>query len=253
MIPREESVVRTLVEMADTLVGDFDVVEILTGLASRCVDLLGISAAGVMLASSRGDVRLVASSSEAMRLVELFELQAEEGPCLDAYRSGHRVDHLILRAGSEPWPRFSAAALEAGFQSVSALPLRLRDTTIGALNLFSTGRLRMEEPDAVVARALADLAAISVIQHRVTEDREKTNEQLSFALGSRIVIEQAKGIVAERAGVDLPEAFARLRLFARNHNRRLTDVATAAVEGTLEEAAWAAQPSDRAGGRSRRS
>jgi len=168
MARREDLVVRALVEMADTLVGDFDVVELLTGLAARCVELLGISAAGVMVATVQGDIRLVASSSEAMRVLELFELQADEGPCLDAYCSGESVDHLILQAGSDPWPRFSVAALEAGFQSVSALPLRLRDSTIGALNLFSVGVAPMSEPNTVVARAFADLAAISIIQHRST-------------------------------------------------------------------------------------
>ena len=235
---REELIVRALVEMADTLVGDFDVVELLTGLASRCVELLGISAAGVMVATPQGDVRLVASSSEAMRVLELFELQAEEGPCLDAYRSGEPVDHLILDAGSDPWPRFSVAAFEAGFQSVSALPLRLRDITIGALNLFSVGVTPMSESNAVVARALADLAAISIIQHRIADEHQRTNEQLSYALNSRIVIEQAKGIIAERAGVDLAEAFDRLRAYARDHNRRLTEVAIAAVDGTLDPDAW---------------
>ena len=235
---REESVVRALVEMADTLVGDFDVVELLTGLASRCVELLGISAAGVMVATAQGDVRLVASSSEAMRVLELFELQAEEGPCLDAYRSGEPVDHLILAAGSDPWPRFSVAALEAGFQSVSALPLRLRDATIGALNLFSVGMAPMSEPNTVVARAFADLAAISILQHRSADEHQRTNEQLSSALNSRIVIEQAKGIIAERAGVGLSVAFDRLRGYARDHNLRLTEVAHAAVDGTLDPDAW---------------
>lgn len=235
---REELVVRALVEMADTLVGDFDVVELLTRLASRCVELLGISAAGVMVATVQGDVRLVASSSEAMRVLELFELQAEEGPCLDAYRSGEPVDHLILDAGSDPWPRFSVAALEAGFHSVSALPLRLRDATIGALNLFSVGVVPMSEPNTVVARAFADLAAISVLQHRSADEHQRTNEQLSYALNSRIVIEQAKGIIAERAGIDLSEAFDLLRGYARDHNRRLTEVALAAVDGSLDPDAW---------------
>ena len=235
---REELIVRALVEMADSLVGDFDVVELLTGLASRCVELLGISAAGVMVATVQGDVRLIASSSEAMRVLELFELQAEEGPCLDAYRSGEPVDHLILNAGSDPWPRFSVAALESGFQSVSALPLRLRDITIGALNLFSVGVAPMSESNAVVARALADLAAISIIQHRVADEHQRTNEQLSYALNSRIVIEQAKGIIAERAGIDVSEAFDRLRGYARDHNLRLTEVAHAAVDATLDPDAW---------------
>lgn len=240
---REQSIVEALVEMADTLIGDFDVVELLTGLASRCVDLLGISAAGVMVATAKGDVRLVASSSEAMRLVELFELQTEEGPCLDAYRSGERVEHLILHAGSDPWPNFSTAALEAGFQSVSALPLRLRDSTIGALNLFSVGQTPMTEANTVVARALADLACISIIQHRTADEQQRTNEQLSHALNSRIVIEQAKGVIAERAGIEVSDAFDRLRRYARNHNQRLTEVARATVEGTLNPPAWLPIPS----------
>ena len=245
---REELVVKALVEMADTLVGDFDVVDLLTALASRCVELLGISAAGVMVATAQGDVRLVASSSETMRVVELFELQAEEGPCLDAFRSGEPVDHLILQAGSDPWPRFSVAALDAGFHAVSALPLRLRETTIGALNLFGVGVTPMGEANMVVARAFADLAAISILQHRSADERQRTNEQLSHALNSRIIIEQAKGIVAERAGIGLSEAFDRLRGYTRDHNLRLTDVAQAAVEGTLDPGAWS-MPAPRRGSR----
>src|SRR5216684_4030537 len=132
---REESLVHSLVEMADTLVDDYDVVDLLTGLTDRCVNLLGASAAGVMLASPEGELRLVASSSEAMRVLEVFELQAQEGPCLDAYRTGERVEHEHLRAGGR-WPRFASVALKAGFQSAFALPLRLRDKTIGAMNLF---------------------------------------------------------------------------------------------------------------------
>jgi len=235
---RQESVIQALVEMADILVDDFDVVELLTRLASRCVDLLDVSAAGVMLASPERELHLIASSSEAMRVLELFELQAEEGPCLDAYRTGERVTHQVLHAGSDPWPRFGATALEAGFQSVSALPLRLRDTTIGALNLFSTGQTQMEESNEVIARAFADLAAISIVQHRAVDERQRTNDQLSRALSSRIVIEQAKGIISERAGLDLQEAFTRLRRYARDHNVRLTDVARGAVEGTLDPRAW---------------
>src|SRR5689334_10360398 len=134
---REANVVRSLVEMADTLVDNYDVVDLLTGLADRCVSLLGVSAAGVMLASPVGGLSLVASSSEAMRLLELFELQAQEGPCLDAFRTGERVEHEDLAAGPGRWPSFSAAARDVGFRSASALPLRLREATIGALNLLS--------------------------------------------------------------------------------------------------------------------
>jgi GAF domain-containing protein len=236
---REASVVQSLVEMADTLVRDFDVVELLTGLAERCVSLLGISAAGVMLVSPHGDLRLVASSSEAMRVLELFELQTHEGPCLDAFRTGERVEHENLQAGSGRWPRFATVAVEAGFQSVFALPLRLRDVTVGALNLFSVGVAPMDEADVAVARAFADLATISVLQHDAAAGTQRVNEQLSNALTSRTIIEQAKGIVFERVGnIDMAEAFSRLRTFARDHNQRLTDVAQAAVDGTLDAQAW---------------
>jgi GAF domain-containing protein len=243
---READVVRSLVEMADTLVDDYDVVDLLTGLADRCVDLLGVSAAGVMLASSpvllshpEGNLGLVASSSEAMRLLELFELQAQEGPCLDAFRTGERIEHENLRAGSGRWPSFSAAALEAGFQSALALPLRLRDVTLGALNLLSTTQTPMDEADVIVARAFADLAALSIVQHWAAADAQRLNEQLSAALASRVGIEQAKGVISARAGVDLAEAFFRLRAYARNRNLRLTDVAQAAVDGILDPQAWA--------------
>ena len=232
---------RSVAEMADTLVDDYDVVDLLTGLADRCVSLLGVSAAGVMLASPEGSLGLVASSSEAMRLLELFELQAQEGPCLDAFRTGEHVGHQDLEAGSGRWPSFSAAALREGFRSVSALPLRYRDVTLGALNLFSVARVPMDEADVMVARAFADLATLSIMQHRASAEAQRLNEQLSGALTSRVVIEQAKGVVAERAGVDLAEAFSRLRAYARSSNLRLTDVAQAAVAGTLDldSLAWA--------------
>jgi GAF domain-containing protein len=235
---REASVVASLVEMADTLTDDFDIVELLTGLADRCVNLLGVSAAGVMLASPAGSLRLVAYSSEAMRVVELFELQAHEGPCLDAYRTGERVEHENLLAGSGRWPRFATVAVEAGFQSAFAMPLRLRDNTIGALNLFSADQSPMSEEDVLVARAFADLAAISVVQHGIAAETQRVNEQLTQALESRVLIEQAKGVIFERVGIDMAEAFSRLRNYARTNNLRLTEVARAAIDGTLPAQAW---------------
>jgi GAF domain-containing protein len=241
-VTRESEVLRALVDMSDTLVADYDVIDVLTTLTDRCVHVLGVSAAGVMLASPPGDLRLVASSSEAMRVLELYELQAQEGPCLDAFRTGSAVEQETLRAGSGRWPAFATAAVQAGFQSVFALPLRLRETTIGALNLFSVDRAPMPEHDLIVARAFADLATVSVLQHRAATDAQRLNEQLSHALTSRIAIEQAKGVIAERVGVDLAEAFMRLRRHARNNNLRLTDVAQAAVDGTLDSSAWTPHP-----------
>ncbi len=239
---QEADAMRSLVEMADTIVDDYDVVDLLTVLADQCVNLFGVSAAGVMLASPEGSLGLVASSSEAMRLLELFELQAEEGPCLDAFRTGERVEHEDLESESGRWPSFSAAALREGFQSVSALPLRFRDVTLGALNLFSVTQARMAEADVIVARAFADLATISIVQHRATAQAQRVNEQLSAALTSRLVIEQANGLLAERAGVDLAEAFSRMRAYARTNKLRLTDVAEAAIGGTLDPLAWADYP-----------
>jgi transcriptional regulator with GAF, ATPase, and Fis domain len=240
---RDQSIIHYLVDIADNLVDNFDVVELLTDLADRCVDMLGISAAGVMLASPPDELRLVATSSEAMQLVELFELQAHEGPCLDAFLTGEPVQHEILSEGSGRWPRFSIVALDAGFESVLALPLRLRDTTIGALNLFSVGVSPMNESDVVVARGFADLATISVLQHGAAAEARRVNEQLSQALSSRIVIEQAKGVISERAHIDLSEAFTLLRNYARRHGLLLAEVAQSAIEGTLDAQAWAAPKS----------
>jgi GAF domain-containing protein len=239
---RESEVVRSLVEMADTLVDDYDLIDLLTGLADRCVNLLDVSAAGVMLASPGGSLGLAASSSEAMRLLELFELQSQEGPCLDAFRTGEPTGHEDLEVRPGRWPSFAAAALKAGFRSVSAVPLRLREATIGALNLLSVTRTPMDEADVIVVRAFADLAALSVIQHRASTQAHRLNEELSAALTSRVAIEQAKGVISERAGITLAEAFIRLRSYARNRNLRLTDVAQAAVDGTLDALAWSTPP-----------
>lgn len=235
---RERAIIDSLVAMADNLVADFDVVDMLTNLAHRCVTVLGVSAAGVMLASPAEELRLVASSSEAMRVVELFELQADEGPCLDAYHTGVRIEQDGLQAGTGRWPRFSLVAMEAGFRSVTALPLRLRERTVGALNLFNVQESPMDDHDVMVAQAFADLATISVLQHGAVADSQRINEQLTQALTSRVVIEQAKGVIAERAGVGIDEAFVRLRNYARAHNLRLVDVAGAAIGGTLPPAAW---------------
>jgi len=226
-IPRETLLAHTLVELADSLVADFDVIDLLTLLADRCVDVVDVAAAGLMLASPDGELRVLASSSEAMRVLELFELQADEGPCVDCYRSGEPIVNLKLADHDTRWPRFSPRAIEGGFRSVHALPMRLRGQTIGALNMFRIDEGPMREPDVVAAQALADVATIAILQHRAVRDAQILNEQLTRALNTRIAIEQAKGVVAERANLDMEHAFARLRRHARNHNLRLTDIAQA--------------------------
>jgi GAF domain-containing protein len=230
---REALLARTLVELADTLVADFDVVELLSLLTDRCVDVLDVGAAGLMLVAPEGDLRVMASSSEAMRLLELFELQSQEGPCLDCYRTGEPVLNQNLAASDDQWPRFAPEARAAGFASVHALPMRLRGTVLGALNLFHVHPGEMRPADVVAAQAMADVATIAILQHRATFEAQAVNEQLNHALNSRSVIEQAKGMVAEREGLDMEAAFALLRNHARNHNARLADIARAVIDGTL--------------------
>jgi GAF domain-containing protein len=239
---REAVLARTFVELADTLVDDFDVVELLSRLADRCVDVLDVAAAGLMLAAPDGELRVMASSSEAMRLLELFELQSQEGPCLDCYRTGEPVLNQDLATVNGRWPRFAAEALDAGFHSVHALPMRLRGTVIGALNLFHAGAGVMRQADVEAAQALADVATIAILQHRAVLEAQMVNEQLQNALNSRIVIEQAKGMVGERAGLSMEQAFVALRQHARNHNLRLADVAEQIIRGSLSGASLDSLP-----------
>ena len=230
---RETILARTLVELADTLVDEFDVVELLTLLTDRCVDVLDVAAAGLMLASPSGELRVMASSSEAMRVLELFELQAQEGPCLDCYRTGQPVVNQDLATVNGRWPRFANEAIAAGFRSVHALPMRLRGSVIGALNLFHVDAGEMREADVIAAQAFADVATIAVLQHRAVLEAQVVNDQLNYALNSRVVIEQAKGVLSERAKLDMERSFALLRGYARNHNLRLVDVAQSVIEDTL--------------------
>jgi GAF domain-containing protein len=228
---RTQILIRTLVELADTLVDDFDVVDLLTLLADRCVEALDVSAAGLMLASVDGDLRVVASSSEAMRLVEVFELQAAEGPCWDCYRTGERVGAGNLAASGQQWPRFTPVALAAGFKTAYAIPMRLRGAVIGALNLFSSETSALAPEDLDAAQALADVATIAILQDRAGREVQLVNEQLTHALNSRIMIEQAKGVLGQRSGIGMEEAFTHLRGYAREHNLLLTDVAREVIDG----------------------
>jgi transcriptional regulator with GAF, ATPase, and Fis domain len=231
-MPREALLARTLVELADTLVDDFDVVELLTLLTDRCVEVLNVSAAGLMLVAPEGDLRVVASSSEEVRLVELFELQSQEGPCPDCYRTGEPTLSRNLAGEQARWPQFGPVALKAGFQSVHALPMRLRGLTIGALNLFHVDEGELDEADLVAARALADIATIGILQHRAAREAHIVIDQLNHALQSRIAIEQAKGVLAERSHLDMDQAFAWMRQHARSQNRLLVDVAQDVIDGS---------------------
>lgn len=230
---REALLARTFVELADNLVDDFDVVDLMCLLADRCAELTGAAAVGLMLASPDGELRVLASSSEAMRLLEIFEAESDQGPCIDCYRSGGPVVGLDLSAADGPWSEFAPRAVAAGFLSVQAVPMRLRGRTIGAMNMYRRQRGPMLDVDVVAAQALADVSTIAILQHRAALDAQALNEQLQHALNARVVIEQAKGVLAERAGLDMEQSFARLRRHARNHGLRLTDVAQAVATKAL--------------------
>jgi GAF domain-containing protein len=227
METREGRLVRTFVEVADTLVADFDVVELLTSLANHCVELFDASEAGMLLADRRRGLQVVASSSTAMADLELFELQHDEGPCIDCFRSGRPVVSDDLERDRGRWPRFTPEALRAGFRGVWALPMRLRESTIGSLNLLRTSPAPLASSDLDTAQALADVATIGLIQQRAAEDARLLTEQLQTALDSRVVIEQAKGVLAEHAGLSMSAAFETLRAYARANQARLSDVAAA--------------------------
>jgi hypothetical protein len=231
---RERRVADTFVELADTLVDEFDVIDFLYVLTTRCVELLGVSAAGVLLADPRGHLQAAASSGEEARLVELFEVQHDEGPCLDCYRSGEPVVNADLGEASTLWPRFATQARAAGFVVTHALPLRLRRTVIGALNLFADTHAPLAPDERTLGQAMADAATIGILQHRAVQDGSQVSARLQEALNSRILIEQAKGVLAERHGIHIDEALSMLRNYAHTHDQLLSNVAHVVVEGTGE-------------------
>jgi transcriptional regulator with GAF, ATPase, and Fis domain len=220
------------VELTDTMVVGFDVIDFMHMLTNRSVQLLDVSAAGLLLADPRGELRVVAASSEAARLLELFQIQNDEGPCLECFRSGQPVQVADLADVAHRWPQFAPAAGRAGFGAVQALPMRLREQVIGALNLFRAAPGPFDSADIRVGQALADVATISLLQERNMRHSDTLNEQLQTALNSRVIIEQAKGKLAERLGLDMDQAFSLLRESARTSNRRLSDLAQAFVDGT---------------------
>jgi hypothetical protein len=235
---REQQLTETFVELADTLVADFDVVDFLHGLADRCVQLLDVDAAGLMLADQRGSLRVVASSTEQARVVELFQLQHDQGPCLECFQSGRPVYEADMAAAAQRWPVFAPAAAEAGFAAMQALPMRLRDEVIGAMNLFMHSPRRLGESGLRIGQALADVATIGLLQERNLRHQEVLAEQLQGALNSRIAIEQAKGVLAERLHLDMGQAFELLRGQARIQNRRLAELAAAVAVGSENVANW---------------
>lgn len=219
------------VEVADTLVDDFDLVDFLDNLTDRAAVVSGAAAVGLVLADHRGRVRFMASSNESGKMLELLQIQNDEGPCLECLTTGRPVVNADLAHAADRWPAFAPRAIEAGFQSVHAFPMRLRSTVIGALNLFGAEDARFQADEIRIVQALADVATIAILQERTLAQAETLTEQLQGALNSRIVIEQAKGALAQADRITTAQAFDLLRTQARSSRRRLVDVAHEVLAG----------------------
>ena len=234
----DERLAQVFVELADTLVAGFDLMDFLHTLTERCVELLEVDAAGLLLADSGGVLRLVAASTQQAKVVELFQIQHDEGPSVDCYRTGQVVSIGDIRSDSATarWPQFATAAAEVGFVGVHVIPMRLRDQIIGTLNLFRSAPDGLNPAVAVAGRALVDVATIGILQERAIHQQEVVAGQLQVALNSRVIIEQAKGILAERLRTTPDEAFLILRRYARDNNRPLTELAGDVIHGTTSVA-----------------
>ena len=229
---REQLLTRTFVELADNLVVEFDVIDVLTTLATRSVALLAVDAAGLMLGNGGVPLHLVAASGEEASLLELFELQAADGPALECFRTG--LPQTAIDPADGRWPAFGEAAVKAGYRSVDVMPMRLRSHVIGVLALLSTSTTDLGPEDLAVAQALADVATISVLQYRALQDAHVLTDQLTQALTSRVVIEQAKGVLCERLQTTMDDAFDRLRRHARATNQVLSEVARRVTTGDID-------------------
>jgi len=235
---REALLITAFVELADTLVDDYDIIALLDRLAGYCVELLTADAAGILLADAHNKLRVVASTNEQTAWMELLQLQADEGPCVECFRTAAPVSVVDLSHTALRWPRFTtglatAVADREPYRSVHALPLRLRGEPIGALNLFHRQPGPLPAADLALGQAMADVATIGILSERAINRGEVLNEQLQTALNSRVIIEQAKGVLAERGNIDMDAAFDRLRRYSRDHNLKLSDVGRQIVEGEL--------------------
>ena len=233
-VRRADVLAEAFVGLADTLVDDYDIIELLHRLTTYCVRLLPIDAAGILLSDQAGELGVLASSTEQARNVQQFVVDSGEGPGAECFHQSREVAVADLRDDGQRWPEFAAHAEKAGFRAVNSVPMRLRAQTIGALSLFRAEPGLLTAEDVRICQGLADMATISILQERALSQRTVLVEQLQFALTSRVVIEQAKGVLAERCRVDMGEAFTMLRKHARNNNLRLADVAKGVVAGTLE-------------------
>lgn len=230
---RERDIIRAFVDLSAELVDDYDMLEMLSSLTTNCAGLLDVASAGLLIADGSGSLHLAAASSERTWHLELFQLQRNEGPCLDAFHALSPVIAPDLAAEKQRWPMFSQAALMAGFKSVHAVPMQLRGQGIGGLGLFGTHVGRLQDSDLELAQALAHVASVAIVNERAAADHATVSSQLQHALTSRIALEQAKGAIAHSLDLEVDEAFTVLRRYARDHGRKLVDIATMVVTREL--------------------
>ncbi|MFJ4220074.1 GAF and ANTAR domain-containing protein [Curtobacterium luteum] len=227
---REQRLIDAFVDATDTLVADYDVVELLQTLVDNAVAIFDVDAAGIILANDRGELEVVVSTSERTSLLSILQLETGEGPCIQAYEDGVVVAASSRAEMEQRWPTFAVAAEHAGFEAVHSVPLRIRTAALGSMNLFRATEGALNERDAAAAQALTDVATISILQQRTADSAARVERQLQQALDSRIVIEQAKGFIAHTLGVDMDTAFAVLRGHARSHQQLLAETARAIVQ-----------------------
>ncbi|WP_344092524.1 GAF and ANTAR domain-containing protein [Microbacterium deminutum] len=233
-LTREQQLVGTFVTLADSLVDEFDVVDVLQHLVDECIALFDAAAAGILLRSPEGHLEVIVSTNERSEFVGLMQVRVGEGPCVEAVTLGQVVSVADLDQIADRWPAFAAEARRSGFSSIHAIPMRLRDSTLGSLNLFRDQTGELNTPDAIAAQSLADIATISILQQRLVEESEIARTQLQRALDSRVIIEQAKGYLAQRESIDMDAAFTRLRAHARSTQSRLGVVAAEVIAGRLK-------------------
>lgn len=244
-LSREHDISQAFVSLASALVGEYDIADLYTTLTTVSTQLLDVSSAGLLLVNPQGELRLAAASSEHTRNLELFLLQCEQGPCLDCFRDGACVSVADLAVEEARWPRFVPTAVEAGFRSVHALPMRLRGVRLGTLGLFGTSPGALNAADLELGQALADVASVALVANQATLDQLTLTDQLQTALNSRVALEQAKGQLAQLGTVSMEHAFNALRRYARDHNERLSEVARQVVARELTGAQVLAHAKDK--------
>ena len=234
---REAEIADAFVTMASTLAKGYDVIDLLDELVSVSAQLLDVQSAGLLLADAQGTLHVMAASSAETLELEAVQLQRDDGPCLDCYHAGTPVTVPDLDAEDDRWPRFAPAARAAGFVSVHAVPMRLQARVLGTLGLFGTRVGTLNDADHKLAQALADVASVSLVNEKASDDADLINQQLQHALDSRVAIEQAKGIIAQALSLDMTDAFALLRGYARNNQTPINQVAQALADRSLKATA----------------